>query len=153
MEILEVLQKLELFNELSDQDLERIASICTEKILQPGEIIIRQGDYNDDLFIITHGYVDVYLSDICLETTKQLVSLGVGQLIGEMALVDKGPRSATVQAGVEPTIVQIIHRENLINLCNKVPHIGYIVMRNIATDLSFKLRHRNLNIGGIYGNI
>jgi len=153
MEIKKILQKLELFNDLSDQELEEIAIICTERHLQPGEIIIKQGEYNDELYIITHGYVDVYLSDISQETTKLLVNLGVGQLIGEMALVDKGPRSATVRAGIEPTIVQTIRREDIENLCGKYPHIGYVVMRNIATDLSFKLRHRNLSEGGIYGDL
>jgi CRP-like cAMP-binding protein len=61
-----------------------------------------------------------------------------------MALVDRGPRSATVRAISEKTVVQVIHREAFEKLCDENYHLGYIVMRNIAADLSFKLRHQHL---------
>ena len=62
-----------------------------------------------------------------------------------MALIDQGPRSATVRAIVEPTKVQVIKREAFEKLCMENNRIGYIVMRNLAADLSFKLRHHNLS--------
>ena len=42
-------------------------------------------------------------------------------------------------------MVDMISRENFTDLCNADKAIGYIVMRNLAVDLSFKLRHRNLD--------
>jgi CRP-like cAMP-binding protein len=71
--------------------------------------------------------------------------LGTGQIIGEMALVDRGPRSATVRAIHTPTIVQVIRHADFHQLCQENTQIGYTVMYNIAADLSFKLRHRNLS--------
>jgi CRP-like cAMP-binding protein len=71
--------------------------------------------------------------------------MGVGQLIGEMALLDQGPRSATLRAVSNPTALHVIQRQDFINLCQHDTHIGYIVMRNLANDLSFKLRLRNLS--------
>ena len=62
----------------------------------------------------------------------------------EMALVDQGPRSATVRAISDSTIVLTIDRQAFMDLCEANHHLGYIVMRNMAADLSFKLRHRNL---------
>ena len=61
-----------------------------------------------------------------------------------MALVDHGPRSATVRALTDNTVVQIVNREDFVRLCDGNHHMGYVVMRNMAADLSFKLRHRNL---------
>jgi CRP-like cAMP-binding protein len=61
-----------------------------------------------------------------------------------MALVDRGPRSATVRAISKETIVQVISRDDFEELCEKNHHLGYVVMRNIAADLSFKLRHQHL---------
>ena len=75
-----------------------------------------------------------------------MVNLGKGQIIGEMALIDQGPRSATVRA-ISVAVVQVIRRVDFEAVCEKNTRIGYIVMKDIAADLSFKLRHRNMAIG------
>ena len=62
-----------------------------------------------------------------------------------MALVDGGPRSASLRAISDPTVVQVIHRSDFEQLCTKNTRLGYIVFRNLAADLSFKLRIRNLS--------
>jgi CRP-like cAMP-binding protein len=62
-----------------------------------------------------------------------------------MALVDLGPRSATVRALVENTLVQAIGRVEFQALCDAEPRLGYAVMRNMAADLSFKLRHSHMS--------
>jgi CRP/FNR family transcriptional regulator, cyclic AMP receptor protein len=66
-------------------------------------------------------------------------------VLGEMALLDQGPRSASLRANSEPTVLQVLQRNQFEKLCQENTRIGYIVMRNLAADLSFKLRHRNLN--------
>ena len=78
-------------------------------------------------------------------TDGEVIEQLTPQLIGEMSLVDRGPRSATVRAIQDPTIVQVIQHEEFQALCQKNNRIGYLVMLNIAADLSFKLRHRNLS--------
>jgi CRP-like cAMP-binding protein len=60
-----------------------------------------------------------------------------------MGLVDQGARSATVQAASEIE-VYAINCDQFSELCLKDTHLGFVVMRNIAADLSFKLRYRNL---------
>ena len=71
------------------------------------------------------------------------VTLGQGQSFGEMGLVDRGPRSATVRADSD-TDLYAINCEQFLELCELLPQLGFQVMLNIAADLSFKLRHRNL---------
>jgi len=103
-----------------------------------------EGEAGNDLFIITEGSVEILL-DKKTETPHIVVNLGVGQIIGEMSLVDRGPRSATIRATQDPTIVQVIQHHNFQDLCEDNHRIGYIVMKNMAADLSFKLRHRHLS--------
>jgi len=137
----EILRGVELFDGLTEDDLEQVASLCQEREIEPGELLVKEGDRGDELFIITSGFVEVLL-----ETPRRVVvNLGRGQITGEMALVDGGPRSATLRAISEPTIVQVIHRSDFDNLCDNNTRLGYIVFRNLAADLSFKLRHRNLS--------
>lgn len=147
MELTNILRKAELFNGLSEDELQHVASLCGERRLERGEILTTQGVRGDELFIVTEGLVEVLITESQKDSHKIIVNLGKGQLIGEMSLVDKGPRSATVRAITEPTLVQVIQRDQFETLCEQNTHIGYIVMRNIATDLSFKLRHRNLSEG------
>jgi CRP-like cAMP-binding protein len=62
-----------------------------------------------------------------------------------MALLDQGVRSASVVAIEEETELYAISADAFVNLCQQDTAIGYIMMRNMALDLSFKLRHKNLD--------
>jgi CRP/FNR family cyclic AMP-dependent transcriptional regulator len=145
MDLTQVLQSVDLFEGLAVDEIEEVAHICSEQRFSKGQIITREGEQGDELYIITEGFVEVLLGEKPSSSAIVVVSLGSGQVIGEMALLDQGPRSASLRATSEPTILQVIQRNQFDKLCQENTHIGYIVMRNLAADLSFKLRHRNLN--------
>ena len=148
MSLIEILRKVELFNGLGESELRDVEKLCVERRLKRGDIITTQGKQEDELFIVTKGFIEIILGEVQTEPRKIVVNLGEGQLIGEMSLVDQGPRSATARAAVDDTTVQAISCRDFDVLCEQNAHIGFIVMRNIASDLSFKLRHRNLSEGG-----
>lgn len=147
MELEKILQNVEIFNGMSDDEIRQVAMLCHERHLGMGDKIAVQGEINDELYVVTAGFAEVVLNE-SQPDVKVIVNLGEGQVIGEMALVDQGPRSATVRANAEPTIIQVIQRKDIEALFNTNSHIGFVVMRNIAMDLSFKLRHRNMSHGG-----
>ena len=101
--------------------------------------------FHERCYIVTEGFMEVMIESG--DNSRAVVNLGQGQIIGEMSLIDQGPRSATVRAISDAVIVQVIHRDAFEKLCEENTRIGYIVMKDIAADLSFKLRHRNLMIG------
>lgn len=144
MDIKQVLRQVELFEGLSNEELDQVAAICTTKELHAGELLIHQGDQGDTLYIVMEGFVEVILTNAQDQEKRVVVNLGPGQITGEITLLDQGPRSASVRATAEPTVVQSIHHSDFNALCEQNNHIGYLVMRNMAADLSFKLRHRNL---------
>jgi CRP-like cAMP-binding protein len=143
VDINELLRRVELFDGLMDDDLNEVAAICEQRQLQEGEILAEQGEAGNELFIVSTGLVEVTVRERTVP--RVVVNLGTGQLIGEMSLVDRGPRSATVRAIHTPTIVQVIQHDKFQELCQNNTRIGYLVMLNLAADLSFKLRHRNLS--------
>lgn len=144
MDLMQILRGVDLFEGLTDQELEQVARICTERRYHPGEIITKEGAEGNELFIITDGFVEILLGERPTIAARVVVSLGPGQIIGEMALVDQGPRSASVRATSRPTVIQVIQRADLEALFQQETRIGYLMMRNLAADLSFKMRHRNL---------
>ena len=144
-DVLNVLRQAELFEGLSPEDLQAIAALCQVRTFRTGEIITTQGQHGDELFVDCQGFVEVTQTDPAGDgEPRTVVQLGPGQIVGEMSLVDRGPRSATVRALTDGTLLQSLKREAFLELCQTQPRLGYIVMRNIAADLSFKLRHRNL---------
>ncbi len=145
MEIKELLRRLELFNRLTEDELDNVARIFQERRLSRGEIVARQGAEGDEFYLVADGFVEVELEAVGQHEKRTVISLGRGQMIGEMALVDRGPRSATVRAVSDPTVLHVARRKDFEALCEQNTRIGYLVMRNIAADLSFKLRHHNLN--------
>lgn len=74
---------------------------------------------------------------------NSVLIMGEGQVFGEMALLDHGARSASVKALKPETVVYTLSGEDFRALCQKDTAIGYVMMRNIALDLSFKIRHQN----------
>ena len=145
MGTMELLGSVELFEGATQEELHMLAGICRERTFPAGEVITAQGEVGDELFIVENGFVEVIRSGTTPEAgPRTVVNLGQGQIFGEMALVDHGPRSATVRAASDPTTVLVVHREDFERACEQNNRLGYTVMRNIAADLSFKLRHRNL---------
>jgi CRP-like cAMP-binding protein len=144
VELIELLKGVELFAGLSDAQLRRLAAISRPVRYKDSEIIFAQGDEGDQLYIIREGQVEVTIGDDP-ETARSAVYLGRGQIFGEMALIDYGKRSATIRCVSNDAIIDTIKREDFNQLCAADTAIGYMVMRNLASDISFKLRHRNLN--------
>jgi len=142
MSELVLLKQVPLFAALNEEELARVASICTDRSAIPGEVLVRQNTSGDELFVIADGSVEVYTGDDAHHRT--IVVLGKGQVVGEMALIDYGYRSASVRATQEGCTCAVITREAFNALCQENNRIGYIVMRNLAIDLAFKVRHQNL---------
>jgi len=152
MSVTDLLQHSELFLGLTPEQVGQVATLGQEVTYRAGDVIIHEGDPSDEIYVICSGTVEVEVSRGAIPDVTgpprltSLARLGQGQVFGEMALVDRGARSATVRCVKDGTEVCVIPRQALWMLCDSDHHIGYVVMRNIAADLSFKLRHRNLRM-------
>jgi CRP-like cAMP-binding protein len=164
MVTIDSLQRVEVLAGLTDRQLAQVAAICHIETYDAQDVIVHQGEPSDDIYVIHTGSVEIVLSgsQVTAETLavplrhqtgeryrnggpQAIVSLGQGQVFGEMALIDMGPRSATVRCTADASKLYVIRRDDFIRLCEQDTDIGYKVMRNLAADLSFKLRHRNLS--------
>jgi CRP-like cAMP-binding protein len=147
MSLIDLLKTVSLFSGLSDHQLQRLIDVSTEEIFNDEDIIIEQGAEGDKLYFISEGQVEILVRRRPTEPNRSQVFLGRGQIFGEMALIDMGKRSATVRCSQDNTVLRVIDSGSFSDLCSSDTAIGYIIMRNMAIDLSFKLRHRNLDLG------
>jgi CRP/FNR family transcriptional regulator len=139
---IELLKRVPLFAKLEQKELAQISLICSEQQVAPNELIIEQNTTGIEMYIIAEGSTEVFING--LNNARSLVVLGKGQVIGEMALIDQGYRSASVRATNGTVTLYRIESEDFHELCEQNNRIGYIVMQNLAVDIAFKLRHRNL---------
>jgi CRP-like cAMP-binding protein len=146
MEIKDFLRTVEMFIGLSDPLLDEVAKLCQPQSYASDSTIIERHSPPTHFYLIRKGTVKIMTapSSTAEGSAKGVVvTLGTGQSFGEMGLVDEGTRSATVKA-VTHTDLLAIDCEQFRNLCETNTDLGYQVIRNIAADLSFKLRNRNL---------
>lgn len=93
-----------------------------------GDVIFRQGEPAQELFIVQSGEVEIRLHNRVLETLSQY------SIFGEMALIDNAPRSATAVAVSDAKIVPVSEKQFLFLISN-TPHFALNVMRVMARRL------------------
>ncbi len=121
----EFLKKVSWFEDLDQKSLDAISNAAVEQKYQPGQEIIRQGDTGVGAFIIRSGKVEIVQEKGGKET--RLALLGPGDVVGEMALLDEFPRSATARA-VEPTTALGIQRWHFLGILESHPQLALALL-------------------------
>jgi len=114
-----------LFNSCSTKDLERIAKAGDRVTMAKGKTMIKQGDPGKEAFIILSGKAVVKKSG------KKVATLGTGSVVGELSLLDHGPRTATVVCESDCQLL-VISRGNFLRLTDKVPALTHKLLGSLS---------------------
>jgi len=125
---IERLSKVQLFSACSKRDLSRIAALVEEIEAPAGLVLMRQGDPGREAFVIANGRAKVTIRG------KRSAKLGPGDCFGEMALLHRAPRSATVTAETDMQLFVIGSRE-FSHLIDTVPSVARRVLAALAERL------------------
>jgi CRP-like cAMP-binding protein len=152
MSIISVLKQADIFYELTNTQLELVASICEERNYRIGALIFAENTTGNELYVIAEGEVDIQIDPSVVGISDAggpytIATLRRGQSFGEVALVDQGLRSAAARCAQHNTQLIVIPRDKLMLLCDTYPQLGYRLMRNLAADLAMKIRHTDLRLG------
>lgn len=109
-EVVELLQKVELFEGLPVDDLLRVAGIVSGKSLEAGEVLFEEGEPGDAFYIVFKGAVEISKARPGGAMDKLAVRRA-GEGFGEMALLNDAPRSARARA-LEPSQLMTVSRED-----------------------------------------
>jgi PPM family protein phosphatase len=113
----DVLAKVPIFARLTERELLRVMQVAETQDFASGDILVREKDKGEELFVILSGHVNVTRGG------SSIARLGAGQNFGEMALIRSAPRSATVTAEA-PTVVLYIHRREFFDILRREHEIG-----------------------------
>ncbi len=114
-----LLADVELFAHLSESDRIRLSDVVDRRVLAGGTTLFLAGEPGDSLFAVKRGEVELYIKD----TAGQRIVLAIaspGEVFGEVALLDRGPRSATAFALTECELIEV-ERDDLLVLFAKSP--------------------------------
>ena len=136
MERVLFLRRVPLFADLAPADLKYVAAIAEERFFHDGDVIARQGEPGDEMFIIVSGEVRVLES---ADGEPEALGLEVarrqpGEVVGEMALISQGPRVASMVA-VDPVRVLCIDQKQFEGMLRERPEIRLAVMRVLIARL------------------
>lgn len=121
----ELLRGLPLFELCSKRDLRRIAAIAVERELGVGTDLIHEGEPADEFYVVVEGEVDIR------RRGRRIARLGPGSFVGEIALLSRSPRTATVQAATPLRVLAIAGRD-FVSLLDALPELWLKVARTLA---------------------
>lgn len=103
----DALARVDLFSGLREKELKDLATYCSESTYPPGSVLLSQGEQGLGLYILTKGTVRITRKNGPDGAEEVLGTAGAGDVVGEMALLDDLPRSATVTAVDEVTVLKL----------------------------------------------
>ncbi len=143
MERLDILKKLPLFDDLSEQELKNIASRMTEKTCADGEVICRRGDPGGNLYLIKQGTAEVTLPLYRYEKKQPVISnLSEGMFFGEISFFDGKKSSADVCARGEMKLLEL-KKTDYDDIIAADPERGYNIQNKIILNLIRTIRKMN----------
>jgi len=124
-EKLELLRRVPLFSRMSGRDLLRVGMLADEVDLEKERVLMRQGERGEEMFVLVQGQASI-------ERDGQRIGLrGAGDFFGEIALLDGGPRTATVRLTTDSRLL-VIGRRDFHAMIDEFPEIRMRVLEALA---------------------
>lgn len=136
-EKIDLLRTVPLFSGMRDRELERVAALADIVDLPADRQIMKQGDRGAEMFVMVSGSARIERDG------ESLSECGVGDVLGEIALLDGGPRTATVTL-TQPSRMLVLARREFRELMDEFPEVRLQVLEAAARRL------RALDHGGIH---
>jgi CRP-like cAMP-binding protein len=125
---LDHLAQVPLFSTCSRKDLQKLGKASDEIAVKAGKVLVEEGKPGHEFFLIEDGTAEVRRNN------RKVATLGRGQFFGELSLLDRGPRSATVVADTDMTLVVLGQREFL-GVIDEVPAMAHKLLAALAGRL------------------
>ena len=149
-----VIRKTFIFKNLDDQEVEEVLKISRERRFAKGEIITREGEQGDSMFILFDGNVEVSktltmkLEQGDFTEREKILTRAKAEdnlVFGEIAMIDRENRSASVVTTTECTLLEI-KREDFLGLLDRRPEMGVKVLTRLAELLATRLRQSSQDV-------
>ncbi|PYN06228.1 MAG: hypothetical protein DME02_16675 [Candidatus Rokuibacteriota bacterium] len=132
------LRSVRLFRNIEAPELGVLADSLRERALKRGQVLLREGDTGDEMFLVRSGSL-VISKAVTGRVEQVLARVGPGDFFGEMALFDRSPRSATIQADTDAVLL-ILDRPALTKLTEVNPRAAAAFFESLVLIFIERLR-------------
>jgi pimeloyl-ACP methyl ester carboxylesterase/CRP-like cAMP-binding protein len=146
-ETAEFLAHSDVGNKLNLAQRSRLAAQFGQSVFAPGETVVHASHAGQDLYVIKEGTVEVWKDPEGIDPSihnhaemQHITTFRPGQIVGEMAMLDQGARTADLIAGETGAVLLTLNRERLLTLCEDDAVLGTQLLWNIATVMSRRQR-------------
>jgi anti-anti-sigma factor len=138
-------EQLDVLAGLDARECECLRALLSERRFAPGQVVIREGDRSRELFAIVRGTASVRIRLPGEEREKRLATFAAGAIFGEVALLDREPRSATVQADDE-LVCYVLDEGGFETLKARHPLVAVKLLANIGRELGRRIRRTTATV-------
>ncbi len=139
------LRQLDIFTHMSNDELTVIRAMVTRRAYSKGEIVFREGDDGDELYVVAHGSASARLRLPGENRETRLAAFSLGTVFGELALLDQAARSATVRAD-DDLVCYVLSHANFRTFTQEHPTIAIKLITNLGREMSRSLRRSTRTI-------
>ncbi len=132
-----ILKKIPVLQGLLDEEYKMVLAMCSSTAARNGDVLFKQGDDGSSMYILLSGEIDINVTGV-----GTVHVMKAGEILGEIGLVKKVPRTASAVISQDAVLLQL-YSEILHDVVKKHPRIGYIIMRNVAKILAARLSETN----------
>jgi CRP-like cAMP-binding protein len=132
------LREVPLFKGIAEPELDALAGTLRERPLKRGQVLFREGEVGEEMFIVLRGSI-VISKPVTGRVEQVLDRVGPGDFFGEMSLFDRSPRSATIQADSDATLL-VLDREAMRRLTELSPRAAAAFFHALVQVLVARLR-------------
>ena len=136
-----ILKNISIFSDTCGDDLNKIAAEMKRREFKKGELIFREGDPGDELYVVVKGGVSIYIID---KEGKEVIlsDIMAGSFFGEMSIIEQAPRSANCRV-IEDSIFLVMHADDFMHVARTMPECAVNIMNKM---LSITVK-RLMNVG------
>lgn len=147
--VVETLRSIQFLQDLSEELLDRLASVARTVDYPAGGVIFRQGDPAANVYLVADGSVAL---EICAPGVgcKRILTVGSGELLGWSPVLEQARLTATARA-LTPTRAVEIDGKQITAICEHDPRFGYELMKRAALALAKRLSATRLQLVDVYG--
>lgn len=117
-----------LFSGLSKKDLQKVAKVSEEVDIEAGRTIVDQGRVGHEFFLILEG------NAVVRRNNRKIADLGPGEYFGELAILDRGPRSASVVANTDMRVL-VLSQGAFVGVLDTIPGMATKLLTHMAQRL------------------
>lgn len=145
------LRKITLFKELTNKELELFATNMKLVRYKQGELIIKENEVGDEMFILYEGSVNISKKMSMIDEQEKIdktficLDASMHVFFGEVGILGEQRRTANCQAKTDCQLYSINHK-NFMKICNEHPEIGFKVMHEISLQLARLLEKTNEDV-------